>query len=205
MLGRALMDDLCSKQMNGCCCNKIILGLWKRALPTAVKQAISQYEFNHTNFEEVFKAADNAYRSTRPTQSVAAVAAVSKPNVLDEGFHQGWRSDPAAEAELAALTGSRGRGGRGRGQRGGRQNWNNNSSGTGRGGSGGQNGNQSGGQGSGRGGSQAHPRHKTPRHADKPPVQSCFRHWTYGKSAHFCQEPSSCPWKEFWIPKSNNQ
>ena len=152
---------------------------------------------------KVFKAADNAYRSTRPSQAIAGVAAVS----LDDTFHQGWRSDVAAEAELAALSGSRGRGGRGRfqrGQRGGRQNWTANSSGTGRGGTVSQSGTQTGGQG-GRGGSQAHHRHKTPRHADKPPVQACFRHWTYGKSAHFCQEPSSCPWKEFWIPKSNNQ
>ena len=52
-------------------------------------------------------------------------------------------------------------------------------------------------------GAQTHPRHKGPRHSDLPPFKSCSRHWFFGKSAHFCEEPGTCPWKDVWIPKSN--
>ena len=50
---------------------------------------------------------------------------------------------------------------------------------------------------------EIHPRHQTARHADQPPQQSCGRHWKFGKSAHFCEEPGTCPWKDIWVPKSN--
>ena len=200
-LARQLVNDLCSHQLVGCCCKTFIVGLWKRALPSSVKNAVASLEFNDTNFDAIVQLADAVYASNlKPVPSVSAIGvaasgAVSLPGpaVLNQAFH------PAFEQEVAAVSYGRGqnRGGRGRGQgRGGRN---------GRGG--GRGGGQSQNQGQGRGGQnqkgEVHPRHQTARHADQPPFQSCGRHWRFGKSAHFCEEPGTCPWKDVWIPKSN--
>ena len=206
-LARALINDLCDHELQGCCCYRFIAGLWRRALPSAVKQGIADEPFSADNLDRICKKADKIFESTpRPSQSIAAVKTSTN---LDEGFHPGWPSESHTEAHVAAYGFSRGRGqrGGGRGQNSGR------GSGSGRGGrgngrgSGGQNrggqnqGNQRGGaQGSGSG----HPRHKVARHADLPPFESCLRHWQFGKSAHFCMEPVTCPWKDYYIPKSNN-
>ena len=213
-LGNQLIDDLCDHELESCCCHRIVYGMWLRQLPSGTKQAISNLEFNCDTFKEVFETADNAYLSTRPTQlpsaSVAAVQFQDLPDQLEQAFHQGWGSSAEEVREalqnpiLAALGYGRGRGqvrgqrGQGRGQR------SRGRGGQGRGGGRGNNQNQNSTPGQGNQGS-GQSRHKTPRHSDQPPIQSCFRHWTYGKSAHFCQEPATCPWKDIWIPKSNNQ
>ena len=209
-LARGIVNDMCDKEMNGCCCHKWVAGAWKRQLPSSVKQAIADTPFNHTNFNQILKTADKVFSSTRPTQSatVAAVAAgASADPALDEAFHPSmpWPQHPT---EVAAYSQrgrgqGRGRGSGGRGQgRGGQQGrgggqFNQNRGQNNRGGGGGGRG-----QGSSRG--SGHPRHRTQRHADLPPFESCFRHWTFGKSAHFCMEPASCPWKDHWVPKANN-
>ena len=207
-LARAIVNDMCDREMNGCCCHKWVGGAWKRQLPSSVKQAIADMPFDHANFNAIVKSADKYFTSTRP--AAAQVAAVSVATAadpkLDEAFHPNmpW---PSNAAEVAAYGQARGRGGRGgyRGGRGQGRGQGRGGRGAGRGGSGqgnnGQGGNRS---GSGSGSGSGHPRHKTQRHADLPPVETCFRHWTYGKSAHFCMEPASCPWKDFWVPKSNN-
>ena len=197
-LARALVNDLCDKELEGCCCKKFINGLWKRSLPSGVCQSISSQPFTHDNFENIVQLADNAYQSGKPKQGVGTVAAMAagpaQDGASDTAFHQYWPSQQ--EAEIAAF--SRGRG-RGRGQRG---RGNQNRGGQGRGNRGSQNQSARGGQGN-RGGA-GHPRHKTTRHADLPPFEACFRHWTFGKSAHFCMEPASCPWKDHYVPKANN-
>ena len=208
-LARGIVNDMCDREMVGCCCHKWVAGAWKRQLPSSVKQAIADTPFNHTNFSQILKTADKVFGSTRPSQaaSVAAVDASADP-ALDEAFHPSmpWPQHPT---EVAAYSQrgrgqGRGRGSGGRGQgRGGQQNGQQGGRG------GGQNrgqGNRGNGGGRGQGGSRGsgHPRHKTQRHADLPPFESCFRHWTFGKSAHFCMEPASCPWKDHWVPKANN-
>ena len=210
-LARGLVNDLCdNKKMNGCCCKNFIGGLWRKQLPNSVKQQISDVPFDGANFIAICKKADQVYNSTRPSQTPATVAAVSAPvtrptatlegPAFNEAFHPDmpWPGSP----EVAAYTrgrgrgrgrGSGGRGNRGQGQGRGGYNQGNSGQGTRGGGRGGQ-----GNRGSG------HPRHKTQRHADLPPFESCFRHWTFGKSAHFCMEPATCPWKDHWTPKANN-
>ena len=175
-------------------------------------------EFSAANFDEIITKADKVFQSTRPNAAIPSVSALGVdplsgavslpgPSVLNEGFHQSFPQ----QQQLAAVSYGRGRGqrGNGRGQRGGR--W-------GLGGRGGQNNGQSNGQsgsqnqsqsqaGSGSGKNkntgEIHPRHGTARHSDLPPFKSCSRHWFFGKSAHFCEEPGTCPWKDVWIPKSN--
>ena len=217
-LARALVNDLCDQnpQLEGCCCKKFIVGLWKRNLPSGVLQKISDQPFTTENFKNICKLADDAHQSMRPKSSgsIAAVEAQSaNPSPHEEAFHQYWpdQSEGAVAAFGYNRGGRGGRGGRGRGGRGGRG-----GQGQGRGGQrgsgnqgqgNGNKGNQgsqgSGGQGKPKG--QQHHTHKTPRHADLPPFEACFRHWTFGKSAHFCMEPGTCPWSQFWVPKSNNQ
>ena len=199
-LARQLVNDLCDHKLVGCCCKKFIVGQWKRQLPSSVKMAIAGMEFSAENFDAICEKADASYASTRPagvpSSQVSALAlsgAVSLPGPasLDQAFHPSLPD----QAEVAAITRGRGRGGgQWRGQsRGGYRGGQNR--GRGRGGQSRGNGQQ--------GQSQAHPRHKGQRHPDGPPIQSCFRHWVFGKSAHFCEEPGSCPWKDFWVPKSN--
>ena len=200
-LARAIVNDVCDRELNGCCCHKWVGGQWKRNLPTDVKQHIADMPFTADNFNNIMKSADNAFGSTRPAKITPAIAAVvpSTPPAdpsLDQAFHPAmpWPQHPTEIAAYGQRGGQRGRG-RGAGGRAQR--------GQGRGG--GQNRGQSSrgdrGQGVSRG--SGHPRHKTQRHADQPPFESCFRHWTFGKQAHFCQEPASCPWKDVWVPKSN--
>lgn len=217
-LCRSLIDDMCDHELVNCCCHKWIFGAWNRQLPTACRLAIADMEFNAANLEAILKAADSAYMANKPLASHSRIAAVSvvtpaDTTPFDEAFHQEFDS----EGQVAALSyrGFRGgRGGRGgRGSRGGRGQG-------GQGGQGGQNGqnrgqsnrgngqNRGGNRGGGRGGGQGqggHPWHQGPRHADGPPLEVCVKHWLHGKSAHWCQEPVTCPWRDYYIPRANNQ
>ena len=204
-LARELVNDLCDHELEGCCCSNFIVGLWKRALPNAVKQAVAAYDFNKDNFDTIVTHADKVYASTRSQAIPSSVAAVTVhsqpgfslpgPSALNEAFIQ----DPEVAAMQFGQRGGRGgQGGRGQGRgqgRGGRQN---------RGGRGGQTGQREGTGKKGQNTGEIHPRHKTARHTDLPPFQACSRHWFFGKAAHFCEEPGSCPWKDFWVPKSNS-
>ena len=221
-LGRAIVNDICPDKLVGCHCAKTIYAIWKRQLGTNIKEGISHMEFNSDTYKSVFKRADEIFQSNRPVQPATAltVAAMAKsptphvtphnPSPLDAAFHSAWNPEAeGAEAAVAAATVAAMAYVRGRG----RGTW------RGRGGRGQSRG--SGGRGNGRGAlnnsnnsqpqnnttpqRDKHPRHKTLRHPDLPPFQSCWRHWTHGKSAYHCQEPSTCPWKDVWIPKSNMQ
>ena len=211
-LARAILDDMCDKELNGCCCHKWVFGLWHQALPTGVKQAVAHHQFSKETMEEVLVLADNVYELTRHSRpnSSSQVAAVSAAEPSTDGAvsNPSWPTDAQIESyapEVAAIyklmkSGGRGRGsgpprGSGRGGRGGRG-----ARGAANNQSQGQNQNQS--QGQGRGGQT--PRWKGPRHPDLPPFQACKKHWDWGKSAHWCTEPTSCPWKNFIAPRTNN-
>ena len=211
-LCREIINDLCETELVGCHCAKFIFGLWNRALPISVRQAISSLEFNAANLDTILQLADKNFQAGKVSTAAPGVASiVSQPSYSslegepwNEAFHPSF---PGSEGQVAAMSfqGRGGRGGRG-GGRGGRGGRGNNRGGNrgGRGGGGNASGTATGGD-SGKGNTQTHPRHKTPRHQDNPPVQACLKHWTWGKSAHWCQEPGTCPWKDYFIPKSNNQ
>ena len=201
-LANALITDMCDHELNGCCCHKWIFGQWYRALPTSVRQGISHLPFDAAHLDEILELADKLFAARAPssTSRVAAIASSTNPPTFqtpavpsswDSAFHEDFTS----EGQVAAIRGNwrgRGRGGfRGSGRS--RGNTNQNSRGNTRGGQ------------SARGQAQTHPRHKGPRHPDGPPIESCVKHWTHGKSAHWCQEPGTCPWREYWVPRANNQ
>ena len=198
-LAKALINDLCDKDLNGCCCIKMVGTLWRRALPSSVKQAVAHYDFTKASLNDVVQVADDVFMSTRASASIAAVSApvtsdipntLSPEEVLNQAFSvhpdQSMSTQVAQQAaQIAALyhNFTRGRG-RGRG----------NSNARGRGNRGRGSGNQSGGSQTY---SSTNPRWKTPRHPDLPPFSVCKRHWTYGKSSFVCLEPWKCEWKNF--------
>ena len=201
------MNDICQKELNGCCCLRMLGTLWRRSLPSSVKQAVADYDFTKANLKEILQVADDVYQSTRP--ATATVAAISAPTLtppetalpespLNTAFHSGFSPEAQQVAAIAAQAASaqvaaiyRGRGGRGRNNRGGRG---------ARGGRGGQ----SPGSSQKPQYSAQNPRHKTPRHPDLPPFGVCKRHWQFGKASFVCLEPWSCEWKNFIQPQNKN-
>ena len=196
-LAEDLINDLCDRELKNCCCIKVVGGLWRRAMPSSVKQAVAHYDFTRTNLANIMQVADDVYQSTRPaTASVAAMAALpSAPNphndlstqeVLNQAFAMPDGPEAASAqiaslaAQVAALQKKFNKGGRGQGRGGGQT-------------------------GSTPKYSKENPRHTSPRHPDLPPFGACKRHWQFGKSSFVCLEPQTCPWKKFIAPKPQNK
>ena len=137
-LARSITNDICKKSdaLDGCCCSHIVLGMWKKNLPLAVKQKIAGMEFNKDTFDSVCQQADDVFNSTRPAQVAPMVAAVTgfPPQIqgaqpepsLDETQPAIQYAVPGSFPAVAAVQyyrgGGRGqwRGGRGNGRGGGR-------------------------------------------------------------------------------------
>ena len=200
-LARALVNDLCDDELEGCHCSRFVVGLWKRQLPVAVRQGIAHLKFNHANFDQICQMADDIFSTTRP--SGIAVAALSQPakepyitpsdpSEMDKAFHEAFMASP----EVAALRSQ---------WRGGRRGWRGSSSGgRGRGGRGGRGSSASAGGGSAASSKDANVRWpNAKRSTDLPPVQSCKKHWIHGKKAHWCEEPGTCPWKNYFTPRTD--
>ena len=117
-LGYQIVNDICKKatKLDGCCCAAAAEALWSIQLPVAVRNHISDKEFNKDTYKAVFEAADKCYTSSKQVNVAAlAVAAVD----LDET--QPAFTPQNQPSEVAAFRGGgRGaRGGSGRGGRGG--------------------------------------------------------------------------------------
>ena len=195
-LARALVGDICKQRFDCPCCPAVVMSLWKRQLPSNVKAHIAGMKFDKSTFKDVLQHADDVHASNAPSASVAAVrlvaAAAPPPASLDET----QPAIPYATAEVAAAS----RGGRGaRGNRGGRGGRGFNRGGNRGGGQGGQN---NGGQTN-----QSQPRHRGPKHPDLPAGEwkGCSLHYRWGRQAHFCAEPATCPWNNIFTPKPPKQ
>ena len=103
-LGRQIMNDICPdvKPFNSCHCASIVLGIWRRSLPVAVRNSIADMEFNHANYSNVFDRADAVWSSNAASTTVIAqlnksssstneaeVAAVQKPRRGNRGGGRG--------------------------------------------------------------------------------------------------------------------
>ena len=174
-LARQLVNDVCLEDLEGCrCCPAIISALWKRHLPGAVRAGIAHCEFTKETFDQVTQLADDIFASNAPAGSVAALN-------LDE-------TQPAIAYPLPEVSAIRGGSNRGRGR-----------------------GARNRGRGRGTGAAPTTPAAPTagnqPRrgtkHPDLPPGEwtGCNLHYRWGKSAHFCSEPATCPWKNIFTPK----
>ena len=190
-LGKQLIDDICkcSPQLKSQCCADIVFGLFRRQMPTAVRNALARETFNHKNYTEVFTLADKVFHSNKgEAPSVSAVRPMATATAAAAAIPAADPAVPvvtvspeiaALQAEVAALKKANRGGGRGRGNRGGA----NQTSGTARGG------NRGGGRG-GRGG-QAAQGGRGPRHPDSPPNGACQVHWQRGRGAWWCADPQN--------------
>ena len=200
-LARVLVNDICDHELDGCCCRRAVATLWKQKIPLAVRQSVAHFDFNKDNFDTILSVADSVFQSSQPSGVTVAAVSVQPPSWKTAGSeqelqNQAFIADPndpiqvATQNILAAVqrggftrrNGGRSRGGRGRGQgrgRGGRGSGNSGGSGT------------SGGRWS-----------NLQRHPDNPPSSVCKKHYLFGKSAHWCEEPASCPWKDYFVPKN---
>ena len=204
-LAREILNDMCRHEMTGCCCDGWVYGLWVRQLPSSCKQAIAHHKFSKETFDDILQLADNVYASTRPAASVAALEGYGNSTLNDsrDATNTGFNEDGEGphHAAIAAASWSF-RGGRGQG-RGGRGYYNNRGNRGGRGAATG--GSAQANQNSSNPNQQysaTNPRWKGPRHPDNPPFNSCRKHWDWGKSARFCLEPGTCPWKKFFLPRN---
>ena len=82
-LGNQIVEDVCKKasKLEGCCCAAAVEALWQLQLPVSVRAHVSNLEFSHSTYKQVFEAADKVYLSSKQvTVAAMAVAAVN----LDE-------------------------------------------------------------------------------------------------------------------------
>ena len=77
-LARALVNDICDKELAGCCCSRAVATLWKQKIPLAVRQAVAHIKFTKENFDTIVGVADSVFLSSRP--SGVTVAAVQRPD-----------------------------------------------------------------------------------------------------------------------------
>ena len=172
-LGHQIVDDVCKKaaKLEGCCCAAAVEALWQLQLPVGIRAHVSNMEFNHTTYKQVFEAADRVFMSSKQV-SVAAmarpvVAAVSAVDLDETQSAFSLQNQPSAE--VAALA---------KGQTG--KNKKNKNKG---------NKNQN---------SRGKKHDSVPEaQADK----MCDRHYRHGSDAWYCLAPSTCPWKNKCTPK----
>ena len=178
------MSDLCQKELVDCtCCPAIISHMWRKALPSNVQAGIAHMSFDSANFEAIIKLADDIFA----TNAHAASASVPTVAAIQQNPDETLPAIPYPQPEVAAIQrgGGRGRGrggrGRGRGNRG-----------SSNGGGGGQSSSTASGQ-----------RHSGAKHPDLPSGEwtGCQMHFKHGKSAFFCSEPGTCPWKNIFLPR----
>ena len=75
-LARALLNDICDTELEGCCCARAVATLWKQKIPLAVRQAVAHFKFNKENFDTILGVADSVFQSSRP--SGVTVAALQR-------------------------------------------------------------------------------------------------------------------------------
>ena len=174
-LGKALISDICTKKkkLDGCCCSRIVWGMYRESLPVVVRNHVAEMEFNKDTYQSVFKKCDQVFVSNQnhPVQG-AAVAATSVKPVQNQSL----------EAEVAAVRPPK-------------KNKNQNQSGSGGTKSQPPKNQNSGGQQ--QGGSQQQG-HKGPRHATAKGDSDklCKIHYRWGNNGTYCAAPWKCPMKD---------
>ena len=169
-LARVLAEDVCKQDLDCPCCPRTVMAFWKRHLPSNVRAGIAHCTLTKDTFDEVVKLADDIFSANQVPTVAAIKAPTPAPSASLDETQPGLQYPVVQEVNAVRRGGGRGRGrggARGRG-RGGQQ----------------QSGQAQGGQ-----------RHRGPRHPDLPAGQwlGCSMHYRWGKGAHFCTEPSTCP------------
>ena len=182
-LGKQIVDDICDRpiKLQNCCCHKAAHALWTNQLPININQHISNMPFNSQTYLDVFDAADKAYLSSKPSTTVAAIAASPNPGFsIAAGDNSPLNT---AFTEVAAVT----KNNKNKNSNSGRPPKNNNKN---------QNSNPPASQQNNQGQKGQQQGRKGPRHSSNPPHSCCNNHFRHGDSAWFCQAPLTCPWKD---------
>ena len=192
---RALFEDITKGQGDCPNCYSVVSTLWRRHLSTQVRAGIAKFKLTKDNFKEVAQRADDIHASNRPALAISAVtlegqSGVGKPSALDETQPGITYPVPEVNAVRHQRGGGRGRG-RGHGRGGGRGGQN-------------SNGNAS---GSSSNAPSSGTRHRGTKHPDLPAGDwnGCSMHFRFGRSAYFCAEPATCPWKNVYTQRPAKQ
>ena len=116
-LGHHIVNDICpeTNPLTGCHCADVVLGIWRRSLPSVCRNAIADMDFSAGTYTAVFDKADAVW--TANAASTPVVAAIGKPNGTAEVAAVQNKKPPRGGRGGANQRGS-GRGGN-RGNRGG--------------------------------------------------------------------------------------
>ena len=179
-LGNQLVDDICKKpiKLQDCCCPSAVEALWHLQLPVNIRAHVSNMEFSHTTFKEVFEAADRVFLSSKQVSVAAMQVAAVNLDETQAAFN------PENQPQVAAIAAKN----QGRNQQ---SNRGRNKPNRGRGGRNGQS----------QANSQSQTKPRGPRHSSSPPEACCDRHYRHGADAWYCVAPLTCPWVNKCAPR----
>ena len=195
---KKLTDLICQKRpcLDNCCCAGLISGMWRAKLPAEVRKAVANIKLTKESMKSLGETADAFWRSTLvPAGRMAASVAAIKPKVntipvtpphvpppkQPAGIPPDWppnlvmavqegQPEPITLDSLATqmnqLAAVVKKGYQGNKPR---------------------NPNQTTARPNGR--------KNLTKHPDNPPPGVCNQHYSFGKTAWFCQMPDDCPWR----------
>ena len=177
--GKQIRELVCRKtpHFTDCCCAAVVGKFWRDVLPPDVRNAVANFDLA-TDFDKAMDHADNVFQSVKAGPAASAIlggrmAAVS----LDE-------TQPALQYDVAAYK-NQGAKPKQKPQ---------------------QQQQQPSQQRQQQPGQARRRRQRDPANRDTwgnphrdwqgktPPSSICMQHFVFGKKAHFCRIPSSCPW-----------
>ena len=102
-LGKALIDDICDKEvkLDGCCCKKTVWAMFRENLPTVIRNHVSEMTFTKDTHKAIFQKADQVWASNQASEP----AAVARPTVAATAVATASAAKPASDpATVAAIT-----------------------------------------------------------------------------------------------------
>ena len=92
-LGRQILNDICpnSNPLAGCHCADVVLGIWRRSLPSVVRNQIADMDFTAATYKAVFDKADSVWTSNAASTPVVAALAKNDPSEVAAASFRGGR------------------------------------------------------------------------------------------------------------------
>ena len=121
-LGRQILNDICPavQPLSGCHCAPTVLGIWRRSLPTAVRNSIADTEFTEATYNAIFDKADSVWSSNSANTTVVSALTKDKAEVGATSFRggRGNRRGGRGQQSGSSRGGGSNRGGGAQGSRG---------------------------------------------------------------------------------------
>ena len=87
-LARALVSDVCKRQLDCPCCPDNVAHLWKRQLSSTVRAGIAHAEFSKANFNAITQLADDIHSNTTVPQVAAMLQNMALPQSISYGCQE---------------------------------------------------------------------------------------------------------------------